>query len=67
MASLLGIFGKGGKLQKKEVHGILNQLDRKKASIRMEIEKVNIRFTTMIAFRHNSVVVAKPPTLDSRP
>lgn len=65
MASLLGIFGIGDRLQKKAVHGILNQLDRKKASIRMEIEKVNIRFTTMIAFKHNSVVVAKPPALDN--
>lgn len=64
MASLLGIFGIGDKLQKKAVHGILNQLDSKKASIRMEIEKMNIRFTTMIAFKHNSVVVAKPPVLE---
>lgn len=30
----------------------------------MEIEKMNIRFTTMIVFRNKSVVVAKPPTLD---
>lgn len=64
MASLLGVFGRGGKAEEREVHGVLRELDREKKPVRMEIEKANVRFTTMLVFKANSVVVAKPQALE---
>ena len=64
MASLLGVFGKGGKAEEKEVHAVLKELDREKKPVRMEIERANVRFTTMLVFKSNTVVVAKPLALD---
>lgn len=64
MASLLGMIGKGKRGQQKAVNAILTAMDRDKAPVRMELEQTNIRFTTMLVYKTDSVVVAKPTALE---
>lgn len=61
--ALLNIFG-GVKGETRAVHSALNKLDKKKTTVRVELENTQIRFNTVIAFRRNTVVLAKPKALE---
>ena len=62
MAGLLNIFS--GKSEEKAVQSTLAQLDRQKTIVRLEIEKTQTRFNTVLAMRKGAVVVAKPNGID---
>lgn len=64
MATILGLFGKGEKAEEKAVNAVLTRLHREKTPVRMEIERSKIRFTSMLAFKNNSVLAAKPEALN---
>ncbi len=61
--ALLKIFG-GARGETGAVNSALTKLDRKKTTVRVELENTQIRFNTVIVFRRNTVVLAKPKALE---
>ncbi len=64
MAKLLRMWGSGR--EQAAVRALLTRLDRQRTPLRMEIENSLIRFTTALACKRGTVVVAKPPALDGQ-
>jgi hypothetical protein len=62
MASLFRLWRRGDEAAN-QLRSLLVRLDRQKVSIRLEIEQTQVRFTTALACKRNTVVVAKPPAL----